>query len=45
MPHIIFEGNICKYILTGAHVASRQKVTRLFRPKKAGEVSFALGET
>ena len=42
MPHSIFEGNTCKYILTCVDVASRYKVARALRTKKASEVSFVL---
>ena len=42
VPQNVFEGNTCKYILTGVHVASRYKVTRALRSKKATEVSFGL---
>ena len=42
VPHNIFEGNTYKYILTGVDVASRYKVTRALRTKKANEVAFVL---
>ena len=41
-PHNIFEGNTYKYILTGVDVASRYKVARALKTKKASEVSFVL---
>ena len=40
MPHNVFEGNTCKYILTGVDVASRCKVARTLRTKKSIEVAF-----
>ena len=42
VPQNVFEGNTYKYILTGADVASRYKVTRSLRTKKASGVSFVL---
>ena len=42
MPHNLFEGNTYKYILTGIDVASRYKVARYLRTKKASEVAFVL---
>ena len=39
MPHILFEGNTYKYILTGT---SRYKVARLLRAKSSSEVAFLL---
>ena len=33
MPHNVFEGNTCKYILTGIDVASRYNVARTLRTK------------
>ena len=33
VPHNIFEGNTCKYILTGADVALRYMVARAFKTK------------
>ena len=42
LPHNVFEGNTYKYILTDVDVASRYKVTRALRTKKASEVSFVL---
>ena len=44
MPHKIFEGNTCKYILTGIDVTSRYKVARPLRTKKSSEVAFVLEE-
>ena len=40
MPHNLFEGNTYKYILTGIDVASRYKVARSLRTKKASGVAF-----
>ena len=42
MPHNLFEGNMYKYILTGADVASRYKVKRPLRTKKSSEVASVL---
>ena len=42
MPHNLFEGNTCKYILTGADVASTYKVARPLTSKKSSEVAFLL---
>ena len=42
VPHNLFEENTFKYILTDADVASRYKVTRALRTKKASEVAFVL---
>ena len=39
MPHILFEGNTYRYILTGI---SRYKVARPLRAKKSNEVAFVL---
>ena len=44
VPRNVFEENTCKYILTGADVASRYKVARSLRTKKVSEVLFVLGE-
>ena len=42
MPHNLFEGNTYKYILSGIDVASRYKVARPLRTKKASKVVFML---
>ena len=42
VPHIAFEEDTYKYILTGGDVASRYKVARAFKTKKASEVSFVM---
>ena len=42
MPHNLFEGNTCKYILTSTDVASRYKVAKPLRNKKPSEVAFVL---
>ena len=42
MPHKIFEGNTCKYILTGINFVSRYKVARPLRTKKSSKVAFVL---
>ena len=42
MPHNILEGNTYKYILTGEDVASRYKVARALKTKKASTVAFIL---
>ena len=42
MPHIVFEGNKCNYILTGIDVVSRYKVARPLRTKKSSKVAFVL---
>ena len=42
MPHNLFGGNTCKYILTGIDVASRYKVARPLKTKKSSEVAFVL---
>ena len=42
LPHNVFEGNTCKYILTGIDVASRYKVSRPLRTKKSSKVVFVL---
>ena len=42
LSHNVFEGNTCKYILTGVDVASRYKVARALRTKKANDVAFVL---
>ena len=42
VPHNIFEGNTYKKILIGADVASRYKVAKALKTKKASEVSFML---
>ena len=44
IPHILFDGNTYKYILTGIDVASRYKVARPLRTKKSSEVAFVLDE-
>lgn len=41
-PLNVFEGNTHKYILTDVDVASKYKVTRSLRAKRASEVVFAL---
>ena len=40
MPHILFEGNTYKYILTETDVASRYRVPRALKIKKSNEVAF-----
>ena len=40
MPHNLFEGATCKYILTGIDAVSRYKVTRPLRTKKSSKVVF-----
>ena len=42
MPHNVFEGNKCKYILTDVDVASTYEVARALSTKKASEVAFVL---
>ena len=42
MPHNLFEGNKCKYVLTGIDVASRYTVPKPLRTKKLSEVAFFL---
>ena len=42
MPHNLFEGNTCKYILTGIDAGSRYKIARPFKTKKSSKVAFAL---
>ena len=42
VSHNVFEGNIYKFILTGVDVASKYKVARALRTKKASEVLFVL---
>ena len=42
MPHNLFEGNMYKYILKGADVTSRYKITRPLKTKKTSEVAFVL---
>ena len=42
VPHNVFEEKTYKYILTGVDVASRYKVARALKIKKASEVSFML---
>ena len=42
MPHILFEGNTYKYILTGINIASRYKVASSLKTKKSSEVAFVL---
>ena len=42
LPHNIFEGNTYKYILIGVDVASRYKIARPLKTKKASEISFVL---
>ena len=41
----VFAGNTCKYILTADDVATRYKIAREFRTRKANEVTFVLGAT
>lgn len=41
----VFAGNACNYILTGDDVASRYKIARVFRTRKANEVTFVLEAT
>ena len=40
MPRNLFEGNTCKYIITGIDVASGYKVARPLRTKKSNEIAF-----
>ena len=42
MPHDKFQGSVYKYILTGVDVASRYKVAKPLRSKKASDVAFFL---
>ena len=42
VPHNVFERNTCRHILTGVAVASRYKVTKALKTKKASEVPFVL---
>ena len=42
MPHDKFQGSVYKYILTGVDVASRYKVAKPLRTKKASDVIFLL---
>ena len=42
MPHDKFQGSTYKYILTGVDVASRYKVAKPLRMKKASDVAFLL---
>ena len=42
VPHNVFEGKTYKYILTGLDIASRYKIARALRAKKASEAAFAL---
>ena len=42
MPHDKFQGSVYKYILTGVDVASRYKVAKPLRTKKASDVAFLL---
>ena len=42
MPHDIVYGSTYKYILTGIDVASRYKIARPLRTKKASDVAFLL---
>ena len=42
LPHDIFQGSTYKYILTGVDVASRFKVAKPLRTKKASDVAFLL---
>ena len=42
MPHNLFGGNTCKYILSGIDVTSRYKVARPLEIKKSSEVAFVL---
>ena len=43
MPNDVFEGNTCKYLLTGIDIASRYKITKTLITKKSSEVAFLLG--
>ena len=45
MPHIVFEGNTNKYILTGVDVASRYKVARALKIKKSRKLEFCLEQS
>lgn len=38
----MFEGDACKYILTPVNVASRAKVMRVGKTKKASQVAYVL---
>ena len=38
----VFAGKTYKYILTGDDVASRYKIARVFRTRKANEAAFVL---
>lgn len=40
--HNVFEGNACKYILTGVDVASNYNVLRTLKLMKASEAAFVL---
>ena len=42
VPHNLFEGNTHIYVSTGINVASRYKVAKPLRTKKASEVAFVL---
>ena len=42
MPHDIFQGSTYKYALTSVDVASRYKVAKPLRTKKASDVAFLL---
>ena len=42
MSYNVFEGNTYKFILPGIDFASRYKAKRVFKIKKANEVSFLL---
>ena len=42
MPHDKFQGSTYKYLLTGVDVASRYKVAKPLRTKKASDVAFLL---
>ena len=42
VPHNVYKGSTYKYILTDVDVASRDKVTRTLRTKKATEDAFVL---
>ena len=42
VPHNVFEGNTYKYIWPGVDVASRYKVVKALKTKKASEVAYLL---
>ena len=44
MPHNVVYGSTYKYVLTGVDVASRYKIARPLRTKKASDVAFLLQE-